>query len=279
MDEISTLKRMRHENIISYYGARWDRSRGIVYIAMELANRSLRQMIENTQVNLPLRLIAVYARGILQGLTYLHENHIIHRDIKSANILVTDSGVIKVSDFGLSVCVDVDESSDADAVEDEEPAIDVFGNPIIKSSSSNNAALTSSSSKQPSNAPRYSQAQWKRLRQMCGTPQFLSPEIFTGALPSEQSDVWSFGCTMVELVSGNCPWWNYESNSLWEIYARLKRGETPVLPLRDRPDITDQFRDFVECCLQIDALKRPSAKELLNHPFLCVLKRTASNDF
>jgi serine/threonine protein kinase len=246
VDEIALLKRVRHDNVIAYYGARHDRQAGVVYIAMELARSSLRQLIDRAGANLPIRLLAVYARGILGGLAYLHENSIVHRDIKAANVLLTDSGAVKVSDFGLSVSVAAADGDDAarDALADVVPLPGGFC---------------------------YSAAQLKRLKQLCGTPAFIAPELFAGALPSARSDMWAFGATMIELVTRSSPWWQHASNSLFECYSRLKCGEVPALPGADaRPDLTPELRDFVASCMRIDPDERATAEQLLRHPFALI---------
>ena len=57
---------------------------------------------------------------------------------------------------------------------------------------------------------------------------------------------------------------------------RLKRQEAPKLP--DRPDITPEFRCFVGRCLQFDSVSRPSARDLLQDPFLRVLPSLSEAD-
>ncbi|KAK4789218.1 hypothetical protein SAY86_020537 [Trapa natans] len=96
--EIALLSRFEHENIVQYYGTAKDDSN--LYIFIEIMKDSLARLYK--KYDLKESQISVYTRQILQGLKYLHDQAIVHRDIKCANILVDASGYVKLADFGLA---------------------------------------------------------------------------------------------------------------------------------------------------------------------------------
>ncbi|XP_057443193.1 mitogen-activated protein kinase kinase kinase 1-like [Lotus japonicus] len=97
--EIALLSRFEHENIVQYYGTEMDESK--LYIFLELITKgSLRSLYQ--RYTLRDSQVSGYTRQILLGLKYLHEQNVIHRDIKCANILVDANGSVKLADFGLA---------------------------------------------------------------------------------------------------------------------------------------------------------------------------------
>ncbi|KAG8096397.1 hypothetical protein GUJ93_ZPchr0013g34934 [Zizania palustris] len=99
-----------------------------------------------------------------------------------------------------------------------------------------------------------------------GTPAWMAPEVARGSAPTPASDVWSLGCTAVELLTGKRPWSEFGGAcEVGELLFLIGFGEKrPELPAC----LSDTCRDFLDKCLRRDAGERWSCEQLLHHPFL-----------
>lgn len=98
--EINLMEKLKHDCIVQYSGT--ERNEKYIYIFMEYCSEgSLQQMLDKENV-FPEPLIKAYTKNILEGLAYLHEHKIVHRDLKCGNILVDHMGKLKLADFGCS---------------------------------------------------------------------------------------------------------------------------------------------------------------------------------
>lgn len=109
--ELDVLKKhSHHRNIATYYGAFIDKRPpdDKLWIAMEFCGGgSVTDLIKSTKgQSLKDDWIAYICREILRGLEHLHSKKIIHRDIKSQNVLLTENAEVKLVDFGVSAKLD-----------------------------------------------------------------------------------------------------------------------------------------------------------------------------
>lgn len=113
MGEIELLKTLNHTNIVKYLGS--FKTKSHLYIILEfMENGALSSIIKPNKFGVfPEPLVAVYISQVLQGLRYLHEQGVVHRDIKGANILTTKEGLVKLADFGVAAKLgELEEHSD-----------------------------------------------------------------------------------------------------------------------------------------------------------------------
>jgi serine/threonine protein kinase len=98
--EIDLLRSLKHTNIVRYHGAEMDKTH--LHIFQEwVAGGSVTGMLAKFGP-FSIDVLRSYLSQTLNGLAYLHENNIMHRDIKGSNILVSDEGIVKLADFGAS---------------------------------------------------------------------------------------------------------------------------------------------------------------------------------
>ncbi|KAF8158498.1 hypothetical protein B0H34DRAFT_709124 [Crassisporium funariophilum] len=100
MSEIDLLKNLNHPNIVKYKG--FVKTREYLYIILEFCENGSLHNISKRFGKFPESLVAVYISQVLQGLVYLHDQGVIHRDIKGANILTNKDGTVKLADFGVA---------------------------------------------------------------------------------------------------------------------------------------------------------------------------------
>ncbi|XP_036445576.1 mitogen-activated protein kinase kinase kinase 3 [Colossoma macropomum] len=214
--EIQLLKNLHHERIVQYYGCLRDHNEKTLTIFMEyMPGGSVKDQLKAYGA-LTENVTRKYTRQILEGMSYLHSNMIVHRDIKGANILRDSAGNVKLGDFGASKRLQT----------------------ICMSSTG--------------------------VRSVTGTPYWMSPEVISGDGYGRKADVWSLGCTVVEMLTEKPPWAEYEAMAA--IFKIATQPTNPMLPSH----ISEQTRDFIRRIF-VEAKLRPSAEELLRHPFSQIL--------
>uniref|UniRef100_A0A8C6NI24 Mitogen-activated protein kinase kinase kinase 3 n=1 Tax=Nothobranchius furzeri TaxID=105023 RepID=A0A8C6NI24_NOTFU len=214
--EIQLLKNLHHERIVQYYGCLRDHKEKTLTIFMEyMPGGSVKDQLKAYGA-LTENVTRKYTRQILEGVSYLHSNMIVHRDIKGANILRDSAGNVKLGDFGASKRLQT----------------------ICMSGTG--------------------------IRSVTGTPYWMSPEVISGEGYGRKADVWSLGCTVVEMLTEKPPWAEFEAMAA--IFKIATQPTNPLLPSH----ISDQARDFVRGIF-VEAKRRPSAEELLRHPFSQIL--------
>ncbi|EKM74923.1 hypothetical protein AGABI1DRAFT_47208 [Agaricus bisporus var. burnettii JB137-S8] len=103
--ELTLMKGLWHENILGLDALYVDLTEDTLWVRMELMERSLADIVGLVVDGLMLqdRMIARFARDVLQALEYLQENRIAHRDVRSDNLLLNSHGVVKLTDFSNAV--------------------------------------------------------------------------------------------------------------------------------------------------------------------------------
>jgi serine/threonine protein kinase len=209
--EAEVLATLNHPHIAQIYGL--EESSGMVCLVLELVEgETLAERIQRGPV--PIAEALEIARQIAEALEGAHERDIIHRDLKPANIKLTPDGKVKVLDFGL-----------AKAMAPAGAEVSASQSPTIVNGSVAGVIL--------------------------GTAAYMSPEQCKGRDADLRSDVWSFGCVLYEMLTGNAA---FDGETVVEILSATLRTDPDWSAL---PEATPaSVRSLLKRCLQKDRKSR-----------------------
>lgn len=101
------------------------------------------------------------------------------------------------------------------------------------------------------------------LDTVCGTPNYMAPEVLTGEKYGLPADVWSVGCTLYEMLTAKRPFSEF-AHPQAAMFHLASTGKPPALP----DSIDEQASDFAEQCFARDPRDRASVEQLLLHPYV-----------
>lgn len=216
MVEIDILSEFKHENVVKLIEAYHFDGKLWMYLeycdggAMDTIMRDLDRPLAEPQ-------IAFVCKQLCEALCYIHDNKVIHRDLKAGNVLLTMDGGVKLADFGVSA----------------------------------------------KNKNTYD-----KRGTFIGTPYWLAPEVilcetFIDAKYDYKADVWSLGISLIEFAQMDPP--NHDVSPV-RVMLKIQKSDPPRLDYPSK--YSKEFNDFIAKCLTKEPAQRPSAAELLKHPFI-----------
>jgi serine/threonine protein kinase len=206
------------------------------YIVMEyVEGKTLKQVIAGKP--LPVGQLCEIAIQVADGLAAAHEKHIIHRDIKSQNIMLTPRGQVKILDFGLAK---IKETAAKPAPADEKTMCygEAAADPEAEAETIQDFKTTAGT--------------------IMGTASNMSPEQALAAEIDVRSDIFSCGVMLYEMATGLMP---FDSGSpTATLLAILQKEPRPVLEVN--PEIPPELGRLIHQCLAKDKIFRPSAADM-----------------
>jgi serine/threonine protein kinase len=227
-NEVRCLSCCNHPNVVKHVLS--TDVEGMILIVMEYADGGdLYKQIKARQPGLKYfkehEILFIFLQLCL-SLDHIHSKRMMHRDLKTANVLLTATGLVKLGDFGFSRQYE-----------------DSLSNPVGST--------------------------------FCGTPYYLSPELWRRAPYSKKSEMWALGVVLYEIMALKRP---FGGKNMDELIDNIVHARYDPLPDHYSADL----RNVVTQLLQLEPSQRPSLRQMFLQPFvrnhgLATLKRSVEN--
>ncbi|EGT45148.1 hypothetical protein CAEBREN_30234 [Caenorhabditis brenneri] len=203
--EVQIHRNLSHRNVVKLFHFFEDRLN--VYITLELCPRRSLMELHKRRKAVTEPEARYFTYQVVEGVLYLHDLKIVHRDLKLGNLFLNDELQVKIGDFGLATTVETDE----------------------------------------------------RKRTLCGTPNYIAPEVLNKMGHSFEVDIWAVGCILYILLFGHPP---FESKTLEETYSRIKHNNYTI-----PTSASSTSSQLIRQLLHPDPERRPIAKAVIRDRF------------
>ncbi|GAB4559908.1 MAG: serine/threonine-protein kinase [Haliangiales bacterium] len=237
--EARATAQFSHENIVVIHEV--GEHGGHPFMVLEyLQGSPLTYLLEPGVRLAPKRVIELIV-PVVRALVAAHQHSIVHRDLKPDNIFVTETGTVKVLDFGIAKLT----QDQAEASAPQPPRPDPSRANLADAPSFDTA----------------SSSDLTRAGALVGTIPYMSPEQWAGVGVDHQSDIWAVGILLYTMLTGKHPLAPLRGRALM-VTGVL---DQPMPSVRgDNPELDPELADIVDRCLQKPkAARMPSASELL----------------
>ena len=256
--EIEIQSHLRHRHVLRLYGYFYDSSR--VYLILEYAEGGelYKQLqaagrFDDTQT-------ATYIAQLATAMQYCHSKGVYHRDLKPENLLLSkDRASVKVSDFGWSVCQRETSNTPAPATTST----------IITTTATVAATATTGHSRATQQQQDAAESMKQRRKTLCGTLDYLSPEMIEGRPHDGGVDRWAVGVMMYEMLTGHCP---FVTDTYQDTYKRICKVAVAWPKAGSSSGggavVGREARDLIGRLLVRESRGRAGWDEVLKHPYI-----------
>ena len=244
--EARTTARCQHDNIVVIYEV--GEHNGAPYIVLEFLNgKPLTDSTQNGQ-KLPYARAVELMCSILRALQCAHEHGIVHRDLKPDNIFITESGTLKVLDFGIAKVLQEKQGGGPEA---SKASGGIRMPSPLELATGTNTSLT-------------------RVGTIMGTLKYMSPEQWgIGIEIDHLTDIWACGVLLHRMICGRHPLHPLDGNQL--VVTAMLELPMPSMQEAAPPDVPRELIQIVDrCLLKLKEQRWQSAEDLLCalEPFL-----------
>jgi serine/threonine protein kinase len=205
--EISALKQLNHPNLVQFFGM-FELNNEMYIVTEYIPGGTVRSNIQKDKGEISWATRAKMAYEVATGISFFHSKKMIHRDIKSDNLLISDNWNVKLCDFGLSRSV--------------------------------------------------SEPKKKQRMTLCGTDDFMAPEVTLGMDYDAACDIFSYGMFLCELVL---------RENVEDVLPRGPQNffglDTEQFVKMAPPDTPEEMVSMVLKCCEYEPSKRPDAKQVV----------------